>query len=131
MSTTLKAPNGLKDSECEKGQLNSQPPVLYIPPTNLVTTKEALESLKMKLPNGTVFNMSIFSQGNIKEFLMHIATVLRIIKQKGRNVQCRKFRKVVAKLTGMFKDLLKAAGSKTTILLDDDVEARNLEIEET
>ncbi len=35
------------------------------------------------------------------------------------------------KLTGMLKDLLKAAESKTTILLDDDVEARKLEIKET
>ncbi len=31
----------------------------------------------------------------------------------------------------MFKDLLKAAGSKETILSDDDVEARKLEIKET
>ncbi len=36
----------------------------------------------------------------------------------------------VVKLTGMFKDLLKAAGSKDTVLLNDDMEARKLEIEE-
>jgi hypothetical protein len=34
------------------------------------------------------------------------------------------------KLTGMFQDLLKAAWSKDTVLLDDDVEACKLEIKE-
>ncbi len=61
MSTTLKSLKGLKDLECTKGQLSSQPPILYVPPTDLVTTKEAPESLKIKLLNGTIFNMSIFS----------------------------------------------------------------------
>jgi hypothetical protein len=64
----------------------------------------------MKLSNGTLFNMSIFSRGNIKEYFMQIAAVLCIIKMKGLNVQCRKFEKAVVKLTGTFKDLLKAAG---------------------
>jgi hypothetical protein len=58
------------------------PPVPYVPPTDLVTTKEAQESLKIKRPNGAVFNMSIFSQGNTKEYLAHIITVLRLISQK-------------------------------------------------
>ncbi len=35
------------------------------------------------------------------------------------------------KLTGMLKDLLKAAGSKDTVSLDDYVEAHKLEIKET
>jgi hypothetical protein len=57
--------------------------------------------------------------------------VLCIIKQKGLNVQCRKLGKAVVKLTRTFNILLKAAGSKDTVLLDDDVEARKLEIKET
>jgi hypothetical protein len=85
----------------------------------------------MKFPDGIVFNMSIFSQGNTKEKLTHIIAVLHIIKQKGLGVQCRKLQKAVVKLTGTFKDLLKAAGSKATISLDDDVEAHKLEIDET
>ncbi len=36
MTTILKSPKGLKDSECKKGQLSSQPPVLYVLPTDLV-----------------------------------------------------------------------------------------------
>jgi hypothetical protein len=88
MSTTLKAPDGLKDSEWERGQLSSWQPVPYIPPMDLVTTKKELQSLKIKLPDGSIFNMSIYSSGNTKEYLAHIVAVIRIIKQKGLDVQC-------------------------------------------
>ncbi len=82
MSTTLKTPKGLKDSKCKKGQLSSRPPIPYAPPRDLATTKEVQETLKIKLPNGSVFNMSIFSQGNTKEYLAHVVVVLRLIHQK-------------------------------------------------
>jgi hypothetical protein len=132
MSTTLKSPEGLKDFECKKGQLSSWPPVPYIPPTDLVTTKEAPVCLKMKLLNGTIFNMSILCQGNTKEYLAHIVPVLCLIKQKGLAVQCRKLAKAVDKLAGTLENLLKAAGSKTsTVFSNDDVEARKFEIEQT
>jgi hypothetical protein len=39
--------------------------------------------------------------------------------------------KAVDKQAAMLTNLLKAAGSKTTISLDDDVEARKLDIEQT
>jgi hypothetical protein len=131
MSTTLKTPKRLKNSKCKKGQLSSQPPILYVPPMDLVTTKEVQETLKIKLPDVTIFNMAIFSQGNTEEYLAHVATVLRLIHQKRLNVQCRKLAKAVDKPAGTLKNLLKAAGSKTTVLSMDDVEARKLEIEQT
>jgi hypothetical protein len=98
MSTTLKTMKGLKDFECEKGHLSSWPPVPYIPPMDLITTKETPDTLKMKLLDGTVFNMSIFFQGNNKEYLAHIIAILCTIKQKGLNAQCRKLAKAVEKL---------------------------------
>ncbi len=58
MTTILKSPRGLKDLECKKGQLSSSPPIPCVPPTDLVTTKELLENLKIKLPDKIVFNMS-------------------------------------------------------------------------
>jgi hypothetical protein len=131
MSTTLKTPEGLKDSKCKKGQLSNWPPILYVPPTDLVTTMEAPENLKIKLPNGTVFNMSIFSRGNTEEYLEHIVAGLPLINQKELDVQCRKLAKAVDKLAGTLKNLLKTAESKTTVLFDDDMEARKLEIEQT
>jgi hypothetical protein len=73
--------------------------------------------------------MSIYSLGSTKKYLAHIIAVLCIIKQKGLNAQCRKLGKAVVKLTRTFKDLLMTAGSKDTVLSDDDVEACKLEIE--
>ncbi len=61
MTTALKSPKGLKDSKCKKEQLRDWPPILYVPPTDLVTTKESPDNLKIKLPDGTIFNMTIFS----------------------------------------------------------------------
>jgi hypothetical protein len=98
MTTILKSPQGLKNLEWEKGQLSSRPPILYVPLMDLVTTKESSENLKIKLPNGTIFNMSIFSQGNTKEYLAHVVAVLHLINQKGLNLQCRKLVKTVDKL---------------------------------
>jgi hypothetical protein len=92
MSTTLKALNGLKYSECKKGQLSSRPPIPYVPLIDLITTKEEPQSLKIKLPDGSFFNMSIYSCGNTKEYLAHIVASLRIIKQKGLDAHCRKLR---------------------------------------
>jgi hypothetical protein len=129
--TTFNTPDRLKDSEWKIGQLSSWLPVPYIPLTDLITTKEAPESLKIKLPDEPVFNMSTYSHGNTKEYLKHVVTVLCLILQKGLDLQNRKLDKAIIKLTGMYKDFLKIAGSKTTILLDDDVEAHKLEIKET
>ncbi len=83
MSTTLKSPNGLKNSECEKGQLSNRPPIPYVAETDIVTSKEEPQVLKVKLPDNSHLNMPIYSCGNTKEYLTHIIPVLCIIKQKG------------------------------------------------
>jgi hypothetical protein len=46
-------------------------------------------------------------------------------------VQCRKLAKAVDKLARTLKNLQNAAGSKTTVSSNDDVEACQLEIEQT
>ncbi len=75
MSTTSKMPEGLKDSECEKGHLGNRPPVPYVPPTNLLKAKDSTETLKVKLADGTVFSMSIFAKGSSEDYLQHIIAV--------------------------------------------------------
>ncbi len=40
MSTSLKSPHGLKDAECEKGQLSHRPPIPYVPVVDVVMPKE-------------------------------------------------------------------------------------------
>ena len=90
MSASLKSPEGLKDSKCKKGAVNHRPPISYVPPTDLLAAKENSETLKVKLPDGTVLTMSIFSSGNPKEYLAHVIAVLRLITQKGLSMEFRK-----------------------------------------
>jgi hypothetical protein len=37
MSTSLKSPGGLRDTECKKGQLSHQQPIPYVPKIDIVT----------------------------------------------------------------------------------------------
>jgi hypothetical protein len=131
MSTTLNAPNGLKNFECKKGQLSNQPPIPYVAETNIVTSKEEPQVLKVGLPDDSHLNMPIYSRENTNEYLAHIVTVLHIIKQKGLDVKCRKLRKAVVRQSKMLKNLIKAAGSKYTISLDVDIMARKVDIKQT
>jgi hypothetical protein len=97
---------------------------------DLVVTNKSLENLKIKLPNGTIFNMSILPQGNTKEYLAHVVTVLRLINQKGLDVQCRKLVKTVDKLAGTLENLQKPNGPKGTSSKEDQ-EACKLELGQT
>jgi hypothetical protein len=84
--TSLKNPKGLKDLECEKGLLSSRPPIAYVLPRNLLQTKDNAESLKVKLPDGTMYTMVIISKGNTEYYLAHVIAVLCLINQKGLDV---------------------------------------------
>jgi hypothetical protein len=95
-----------------------------------VTTKESSNNLKIKLPDGTVYNMSIFSRGNTKEYLAHAVAVLHLINQKGLNVQCRKLAKTVDKLAGILENLQKSNGPKGASSKEDQ-EAHKLELSQT
>jgi hypothetical protein len=110
MITTLKAPIGLKNFECKKGQLSKRPPILYVAETDLTSSKEEPQVLKVKLPDDSHLNMPIYSHGNTKEYLTHIVAVLRIIKQKGLDVKCRKLGKAVVRQSKTLKNLIKASG---------------------
>jgi len=112
MSASLKGPEGLKDSECEKGAVTHRPPIPYVPPTDLLAAKENSESLKVKLPDGTVLTMSIYSSGNPEEYLAHIIAVLRLIMKKGLSMMCRKKSKELETVASVLEDLRKREGSE-------------------
>jgi hypothetical protein len=83
MSSNLKSPpEGLKNAECEKGKLIAQPPIPYVPPLEL-HKKQETEQIKVKMPDGTNFQMAAFGYGNNEEYLVHVIAILRIIKKKG------------------------------------------------
>ena len=83
MSVPLKSPEGLRDSECEKGNLGIRPPIPYVPPTDLLPVKEKHETLKIKVLDGTSTTMKIFSIGTPEDYLGHIMAVLSLIDRKG------------------------------------------------
>jgi hypothetical protein len=95
-----------------------------------VTTKELLERIKIKLTDRTVFNMSIFSQGNNKEYFVHVMPFLHLINQKGLNVQCRKLAKAGDKLARTLENLQKPTGPKGATSKDNQ-ESRRVEITHT
>jgi hypothetical protein len=131
MSATLKSPNGLKNAECKKGQLSNQPPIPYVPKTDIVMPKEDPQVYKVKLLNETHINMHIYSHGNNEEYLTYIVSVLRVIKQRGVDSSCRKFEKAILRQSEMLTNLLEAAGSRDTVSTAVDVMARKVEIEQT
>jgi hypothetical protein len=100
MTTLLKSLEGFKDLECKKWQLSSWPPNPCVSPTDLVITKESSNNLKVKLPDGTIFTMTIFSQGNSKEYHVQIIAVLLLINQKELILLYRKLAKQLDKLAG-------------------------------
>jgi hypothetical protein len=83
MSKNLKSPpEGLKNAECEKGTPPVRPPIPYVSPPDL-HKKQETGQIKVKLPNKTKFQMPTYSSGNNEEYLVHVITVLHLVKQKG------------------------------------------------
>jgi hypothetical protein len=111
MSTSLKSPDGLKDAEREKGQLSHQPPIPYIPVVDVVTPKEEPQLYKVKLPDASHLSIPIYSRGNNEEYLVHVVTVLCIIKQKRLPKKCRVLAKAVVRRSEALKNLQESAES--------------------
>ena len=91
MSVPLKSPDGLKDHECEKGNLSHRPPIPYVPPTDLLPATSKIETIKIKVSDGSTVNMKIFSIGSPEEYLSHIVAVLHLIDRKGLREQSKTF----------------------------------------
>ena len=58
------------------------PPIQYVPPTNL-HKRQKTKQIKVKMPDGTNFQMAPFAYGTNEDYLVHVIAVLRIIEQKG------------------------------------------------
>jgi hypothetical protein len=131
MSTSLKSLDGLKEAECEKGQLSHRLPIPYVPVVDIVTPKEEPQVFKIKLPDASRLSMPIYSRGNSKEYLEHIVAVLKVIEQKGLPKKCRVLAKAVVRWSKALKNLQEAAGFQDTVLKTIDVMACKVEIEQT
>ncbi len=131
MSTSFKSLDGLKDTECKKGQLSHRPPIPKVLVVDVFTPKEDPPVFKVKLPDKSHLSMPIYSRGNNEEYLAHILAVLRIIDQKRLPKKCRMLAKAVVRRSEALKNLLEAAGSQYTVSVNVDVTAHKVEIEQT
>ncbi len=131
MSTSLKSPDGLKDAQCEKGQLSHWLPIPYVPVVDIITPKEDPQVVKIKLPNASHLSMPIYSRGNNEVYLTHIVAVLQVIEQKGLPKKCQVLAKAVARWSKALKNLQEAAESWDTVSTSVDVTARKAEIKQT
>jgi hypothetical protein len=131
MSASFRAPEGLPDSECKKGKLGIRPLILYSPPTDLLKTKETSDSLKVELPDGTIFTMQIFVKGNPEEYLLHMQVVLRLIGNKGLNAQCKKLIKERNEETTVLKALHHKSIGPRDLSFDEDLDEIKAETVET
>ncbi len=109
MSTSLKSPDGLKDTECEKGQLSHRPPIPYVPVVDIAMPKEEPQVFKIKLPDASHLSMPICSRGNTEEYLAHIVAVLQVIEQKGLPKKCQVLAKAVVRWSKALENLREAA----------------------
>ncbi len=76
MSSNLKSPpEDLKNTECKQGTPPVKPPIPYVPPTDLLKKWET-EQIKVKLPDGTKFQMPTYGFGNSEEYLVHVIAIL-------------------------------------------------------
>ena len=85
MSYLKSAPEGLKESEVERGSRNRRPPIPYIPVVDhlqeSVLTKNA--TLKIKLKDHTEFSVKIWHSGTPEAFLQHVQQALSACRRKG------------------------------------------------
>ena len=85
---------GLRDQECERGNVAKRPLIPYVPVTDEVQDalninhKERLQ--KIKLPNGTEFNATIWYTGTPEEFLNHVKQALHACERMGHFEEYKK-----------------------------------------
>ena len=116
MSGNAKSPpEGLKDSECERGHIVNWPPILYVQPSDLNKKQEKTE-IKVKLPDGTNYQMVPFQAGNNEDYVTHIIAMHQLLEQKESEDDVAKAFGVVLEIKeqlGPLNSALKSEASKS------------------
>jgi hypothetical protein len=82
MSGNTKSPGeGLKDTECKQGAIANRPPIPYMAPVDSYEKQEKTK-IKVKLPDGTNYQMVPFCAGSNKDYVNHVIAMIRLIQQK-------------------------------------------------
>jgi hypothetical protein len=81
-SGSAKSPaEGLKDSECKRGVITTQPPIPYVAAVDPYKKAEKTK-IKTRLPDGTNYQMVPFCSGTNKEYVNHLIAMIRLVEQK-------------------------------------------------
>jgi hypothetical protein len=78
-----------------------RPPIPYVPLTDHLEKRET-EQIKVKLPDGSRFQMPTYGFGINKEYLIHVNAVLHLVKQKGTAAEVKE---VFAALVAVRKEM--------------------------
>ncbi len=79
MSRNLKSLlDGLKDYECERGNIFNWPLIRYVQPVDL-NEKQKKTEIKVELPDGTNYQMVPFQAGNNEDSVTHIITICYLL----------------------------------------------------
>ena len=82
MSGSAKSPaEWLKDLECEWGNIANQPLIPYVAPVDPYEKQEKTK-IKIKLPDGTNYQMVPFCVGRNEGYVNHIIAMICLIQQK-------------------------------------------------
>ena len=79
MTASPKSPaKGLKDLECKQGTIANRPPILYVAPVD-PNEKQEKTGIKVKLPDGTNYQMAPFRAGSYEDYVNHVIAMIRLI----------------------------------------------------
>ncbi len=82
------------------------------PPTDLLPATTKIETIKIKVSDGSTVNMKIFSIGSPEEYLSHIVAVLHLIDRKGLREQSSTFYGEMRNANAALKRKAKAASKE-------------------
>ena len=82
MSTSAKnLLEGLKGSECKRGNIVNRPPIPYVQPLD-PNEKQEKTKIKIKVPDGTNYQMVPFQAGTNESYTAHIIAAKQLLEQK-------------------------------------------------
>ncbi len=76
MSGNAKSPaEGIKDAECKRGAIANRPPIPYVAPVDPYEKQEKTK-IKVKLPDGTNYQMVPFRAESNENYVNHIIAMI-------------------------------------------------------
>jgi len=95
----------LNDTDCKKGHMSQQPPILYALSKDETAMKASRETIKMKTPEGEVKVVVLGDSLGAEEYLQHINNFIRMLERKKIEEDLLKFAKAVLSRKALVRKL--------------------------